>query len=330
MQQTMEINAAGVVVSYYRNKYDLPLEQVCDGICSASKLSRMENGTRCVDSLTSSLLLERVGKEVYQFEQLLNDEDYELWRARESIRKNMQQKEYDRVREELSLYRAMKNSAPNLHEQFCLYQEVMMAAEERKGGEKDQHDSQDKQAELCETALRALRLTKPVFVIGGSGKKQLYTSTEIELILTVVRCGEYRTDAHVEDMLLNLFHHVDYFYTERRKQRLGYLILMELIGLEQRLHDQDKELAYIDKGIDFVAHGREITGLDQLHFLRAQALMCRYGAAVLADNARRREIQKECLMAYSICEVFGNRQRMNEMERFCEEGLGWQITRLEM
>lgn len=309
-----EINSAGVILCYYRDRYNLTMEQVCDGICSKAKLSRLERGIRCVDSLTGSQLLERIGKETNQFELLLNDEDCALWHARESIRKHVQHGEYDRGREELAVYRAMKNSAPRLHEQFCCYQEVMMAA--------DSWDSQqDEQLRLCENALHALHLTKPAFVPGRNGGKQLYTATEIGLILSVIHYGKNYGDIWAEELLLDLFHHVDHYYTEHRKQKTGYRILMELIELEQRMQDPGKELAYIDQGINFIVQGREIGGLDRLHFLRAQALTRRYGTVAL-----EREIQKECLMAYSICEVFGDMQQMERIRRFCEEKLKWQIT----
>lgn len=315
-----EVNSAGVILCYYRNRYNLTMEQVCDGICSKAKLSRLERGIRCVDSLTSSQLLERIGKETDQFELLLNDEDCVLWRARESIRQHMKHRECDRVREELAAYRAMKNNAPRLHEQFCSYQEVMMAAEQLENGESIQRSQQDEQVRLCENALRALHLTKPAFAPGRNGGKQLYTATETGLILSVIHYGKNYGDIWAEELLLDLFHHVDHYYTEHRKQRTGYRILMELIELEQRLQDLDKELAYIDQGINFLAQGREIGGLDRLHFLRAQALMRRYGTAALG-----REIQRECLMAYSICEVFGDMQQMERIRRFCEEKLKWQI-----
>lgn len=336
--EIMEINSAGVVLSYYRDKYGLTLEQVCDGICSTSKLSRLENGNRCVDSLTSSQLLERIGKTSDQFEQLLNDEDYALWRARESISKNMRSKDYDRVREELSAYRAMKNSAPGLHEQFCSYQDVMMTVDQLECGGSARRDRQKERGRLCESALRALHLTKPAFVPGSSGEEQLYTSTEIGLILSVIHYGDEHNDIWVEEILLDLFRHIECYDTEHRKQKMGYLILMELIELEQRLQEPDIELTYIDQGIDFVAQGREIGGLDRLHFLKAQALLRRYGAAALKEDDRgvfggrdvRREIQRECLMAYSICEVFGDMQQMEAIRRFCGEELRWQITGLEM
>lgn len=309
-----EVNSAGAILCYYRDRYNLTMEQVCDGICSKAKLSRLERGIRCVDSLTGSQLLERIGKETNLFELLLNDQDYVLWRARESIRQHMKHREYGRVREELAVYRAMKNNAPRLHEQFCGYQEVMMATDSR-------CSQQDEQLRLCENALQTLHLTKPTFLPDRNAGRQLYTTTEIGLILSVIHYGKNYGDIWAEELLLDLFHHVDHYYTEHRKQRTGYRILMELIELEQRLQDPDKELSYIDQGINFIVQGREIGGLNRLHFLRAQALMRRYGSEALG-----REIQRECLMAYSICEVFGDMQQMEVIRRFCEEKLKWQIT----
>jgi len=105
---------------------------------------------------------------------------------------------------------------------------------------------------------------------------------------------------------------------------------MELIRLAQLLQDQDKVLAYIDKGINYVAQSREIAGLDRFRFLRAQSLLIRYGTDVRKDRMKKREIQEECLMAYSICSVFGDLQQMHQIEQFCKEELEWQITKLEM
>ena len=63
----MRIESTGAILSYYRKKYDLALEQVCDGICSVSTLSRLEDGSRCADSLSSSLLLDRIGIQILKF-----------------------------------------------------------------------------------------------------------------------------------------------------------------------------------------------------------------------------------------------------------------------
>lgn len=325
----MKIKSVGVVLAYYREKYKLTLEQVCDGICSESTLSRLENGDRCVDFLTSSLLLERIGKTVCQFEQLLNDADYELWMARESIQNNMQLKNYNQVREELSQYRKLENMVPGLHEQFCLYQEILilvMELEDRSGG---RPEKQNGPANMCKMAMQALQLTKPGYASGRFGKNELYTTVEVELILLLIHYGAYQLIAR-EEILLDLFHHVEYYDSERRKQKQGSRILLELIELAQGQQDLDKVLKYINMGIGYVIQGRESTGLERLRFLRAQTLRKQYGENVLTDSAKRYEIQEECLMAYSICEIFGEREWMYQIERFCREELRWQITGLVM
>lgn len=57
----MEQNTLGILLSYYRTKYKLSMEQMIDGICSVSTLHRIENGGREVDSLVETLL-GRIGK----------------------------------------------------------------------------------------------------------------------------------------------------------------------------------------------------------------------------------------------------------------------------
>ena len=323
----MKIKSVGVVLSYYREKYKLTLNQVCDGICSASTLMRLEDGVRCVDSLTSSLLLERIGKEVCQFEQLLNDQDYDLWRARESILEHMQKKDYVRVREELLHYRKMENFNSDLHEQFCLYQEVVMLVGDLEEGNLKQQEIWEK---VYKTAREALQITKHGTVFEDYRKKQLYTTTEAKLILILIHYARNKMYIRQEEILLDLFHHIKYYDTERRKRELGSKILLEIIDLAQKQQDFDKVLSYTDQGIDYVSQGSACAGLEQFRFLRARILLTRYGADALKDDIRRHEIQKECLMAYSICEVFGDRQQIKVIERFCEEDLKWQITELVM
>lgn len=146
----------------------------------------------------------------------------------------------------------------------------------------------------------------------------------------MIHYGKNKAYIQKEEILLDLFHHVKYYDTERRKQELGSKILLEIIDLAQKQQDLDKVLFYIDQGIDYVSQGRACAGLEQFRFLRAQTLLTRYGADALKDDIKRHEIQKECLMAYSICEVFGDKQQIKVIERFCEEELKWQITELVM
>ena len=91
-----------------------------------------------------------------------------------------------------------------------------------------------------------------------------------------------------EEILLDLFHHIKYYDTERRKRELGSKILLEIIDLAQKQQDFDKVLSYTDQGIDYVSQGRACAGLEQFRFLRARILLTRYGADALKDDIRRK------------------------------------------
>ena len=314
----MELNTLGIVLSYHRKKEGLPLEAVCDGLCSAATLERIERGERIADSLLGKLLLERLGQDVTQFELILNDEDYMLWRMREDIRSAAKLKDYDLIYTKIAEYRAMQKNYDRLHEQFCLYHEVMMKIEI----EKDNR-------EICELAMRALRITKPNSCIGVKEAKPLYTQMEIELTLTLIRYGHEDYINEAENELLKLLTYIEYFYTERKKEEVGMTIIMELVKCEQNRLDYDKAIEYLDKGISLLSQGRGIKELENLHFLKAQMLMHTYDGSD-SRTVKKQEIQKECLMSYCICEVMGMEKEMQEIERFCEEKLAWQITGLEM
>lgn len=314
----MELNTLGIVLSYHRKKEGLPLEAVCDGLCSAATLERIERGERIADSLLGKLLLERLGQDVTQFELILNDEDYMLWRMREDIRNAAKLKDYDLLCTKIADYREMQKNYDGLHEQFCLYHEVMMEMET----EKDNR-------EICELAMRALRITKPNFCIGVKEAKTLYTQLEVELTLNLIRYGHEDYINEAENELLKLLSYVEYFYTERKKEEVGMAIIMELVKCEQNRLDYGKAIEYLDKGISFLSQGRGIKELEKLHFLKAQIMMHTYDSSY-SRTVKKQEIQKECLMSYCICEVMGMEEEMQEIERFCEEKLAWQIIGLEM
>ena len=47
----MNLNTIGEILRFYREKYNFKQSDVCNGICSISTLSRIENGNKAADSL---------------------------------------------------------------------------------------------------------------------------------------------------------------------------------------------------------------------------------------------------------------------------------------
>ena len=150
MNRKMKINTLGQVLKYYRKKHDFRQEKLCSGICSVATLSKIERGNRILDSLNAECLLGRMGKEVLQFEILLNDEDYAAWNLREEIQKCEKERNYKKVAELLQIYEKQMPQMESVHEQFLLYHRAKVKIA--------------KQAEADEiTALlyHALKCTKP-------------------------------------------------------------------------------------------------------------------------------------------------------------------------
>lgn len=310
----MKINTLGIVLSHYRRKENLTLNAICGGLCSSVMLERIEHGERIADSLLGELLLERIGKEACQFELLLNREDYVLWNMRNKMQKCLRIQDYEQLHRLIAEYRTIRNNNSNLHEQFCLYCEAMAAADSR-------HSEQ-----ICELAWKALQITKNN--IGGK-HNNLYTQTEISLILLLIENGYMDSDEKTEDLLLELLRYVETFYTERRKEETGVIICLKLFELAQKCGYEKQALKYINKGIAFVSQGRGLKGLEELHFLKAKFFFGQYNGSPEQEE-QKQEIQKACLMAYCICEVMGFAEKMKEIEKFCEEKLAWQIMTLEM
>lgn len=132
----MEQNTLGILLSYYRTKYKLSMEQMIDGICSVSTLHRIENGGREVDSLVGETLFGRIGKKANEFEMMLGDEDYVCWQVRRNLLKAMKQKDYEEAKKEIAIYRDMSVELPDVHRQFYLYYEGIIAIHEDESTEK--------------------------------------------------------------------------------------------------------------------------------------------------------------------------------------------------
>ena len=238
-----------------------------------------------------------------------------FWHTRKEMQESLAIQDYEQLRRQTTEYRAMQKSYSHLQEQFCLYYETMIAIADG--------ESRDN---ICEKAWKALHLTKTGI---DKGKHILYTQTEIKLMLLLIENGYMDSAEVAEDELLKLLWYVETFCTERRKEEIGVTIILELFGLAQSGGDEKKALEYLDKGISFISQGRGIIGLEKLHFLKAQVLALQYDSGE-GQMEKKQAIQRECLMAYCICEVMGYTEKMKEIERFCEEKMAWQITTLEM
>lgn len=300
----MNINTVGEILRFYREKYNLNQNDVCAGICSVSTLSKIENGSKEADSLILETLLERIGKEALQFEMILNDYDYSLWELRRQIETEMEHDKKDIARQLLQEYEEKMPQDDNVHSQFVLYHRILL--------------EDDKQTEdRCAMANQALRYTCP-----DIEKAVLYHETEIELIILLVK-NRHAEFEEGKEWLAAILKVVQDIYTGRQKEQISAKLLMELTMLEWNDKNYRGAIKCADKAIEVISHSRSIDYIGELHLIKAKALEKCYHEKDWdkeEDNCKN-----ECLMSYYTFDIMKNENGKQEVQKFCEEKLKWQI-----
>lgn len=300
----MNINTVGEILRFYREKYNLNQNDVCAGICSVSTLSKIENGSKEADSLILETLLERIGKEALQFEMILNDYDYSLWELRRQIETEMEHDKKDIARQLLQEYEEKMPQDDNVHSQFVLYHRILL--------------EDDKQTEdRCAMANQALRYTCP-----DIEKAVLYHETEIELIILLVK-NRHAEFEEGKEWLAAILKVVQDIYTGRQKEQISAKLLMELTMLEWNDKNYRGAIKCADKAIEVISHSRSIDYIGELHLIKAKALEKCYHEKDWdkeEDNCKN-----ECLMSYYTFDIMKNENGKQEVQKFFEEKLKWQI-----
>ena len=302
----MNVNTIGEILRFYREKYSLKQSDVCAGICSVPTLSKIENGSKETDSLIIETLLGRIGKEVLQFEMILNDYDYSLWELRRQIETEMEHGRKDIARQLLQEYEKKMPQDDNVHSQFVLYHRILL--------------EDDKQIEdRCAMANQALRYTCP-----DIEKAVLYHETEIELIILLVQ-NRYTEFEEGKEWLAAILKVVQNIYTGRQKEQISAMLLMELTMLEWNDKNYRGAIQCADKAIEVISHSRSIEYIGELHLIKAKALEKCYHEK---DWDREEDnCKNECLMSYYTFDIMKNENGKQEVQKFCEEKLQWQIIK---
>lgn len=309
----MDFQTLGVLLYRTREKKHLSLSDVCSEICSQSTLSRVEQGSRELDSLTSEMLLGRIGREVTRFELVLNAEDYYLNQLRVEINENIERKKYTIAEEKIALYRKCMPTDGNVHEQFCYYMECQILVGRGEVTEK-----------LSELLLKAIRYTIPDYLVSNSANRRLYSPVEIELIRMHIKYSDRKCELNEVELFL-ILDFVTEFYSLKQQEKIGIPLLVECIKYEIAIGKYNKAVISIERALDIISEGRSMQYVGELHFLKAQVL--RYVQESVDKNRKwQDECKRECFMAYVVFDITGKTEEKEEIYQYCLEKLNWRIT----
>lgn len=288
----MKLNTIGIVLSYYREKYGLSMAQVCEGICSPATMFRIEEGFREVDSLVSGTLLSRIGKQVLEFELLLNEEDYNLFRLRKEIDRSIAERNMDAADKLLQKYQSVMPKKQVIHEQYYLWGKAELL--QKRGASKE---------EIKAVLNEAILLTKPFF-----GKRKntsdLYSEMEIKLFLGLIQFSEDISWKEAELKRMLLF--TRKYDSKKIKEQAEMSILKELASIQEEKGNAQKELEYIEQALTLVKESRTMRGLAELHFKKAGLLKELMQRNKDMQQKYQKQCQVELTMAYYTALVMDN------------------------
>lgn len=296
----MAISQIGALIRWRRSELGLSQEELADGICSVTTLSRIENGERMPTQNHLELLLQRIGYSDMMLQTFVDEKDFIAHELKYDIRQAYIENDINKSKELLQQFRSQVVTPSQIDAQFILLFDCLI--------DWQSHSPE----ESLEKLERALRMTLPKYRSGHFPPMLSYQ--EILLLnnigLRLVECGD--TDGAI-DIFYGLVEYYDSRVVNREEAlRTEPMILYNLskyLGLEGRY---DECIAICEKGIKLAQKTGRSSYLPQTFYNKAWALIKRNGMGdvELAQDA--------ILKAYYTAEAFGNLPLANHCKGFAQ------------
>lgn len=301
-------NGIGNYIRLNREARDYSQQDICDGICSVSKFSRVEMGERAVDYLTIEAFLGRMKMDRASYEFVLDVEDSVGYKHRQRIENLIIQKKYEQAEEKLKIY-VEKYGTKKLQGQFYLFQSARL---ERKKEKPDR----EKMKELFQDALT---ITAKDYQ-RKLDEREILSELELECITELIHCIENLTEREEEQQKL-------YQYFQWSKEREGFFAFAyraAMLYYAETLYENQKFdfCIQICNEVLEVYYGTSKLGeRGKIFFLRAKA-----------RKARGREEDRELYIrdfriAYNVFSFYDEEESIMKKKIEEEEEEIWPFTR---
>ena len=168
-----------------RQLQDVTLEQVCEGLCSASMMKRIECGDRLPEKQMRDRLMARMGVSIEGYEDYLSTEEHEQWKLRQKLLRSIENKQITEAEQYLEAYRIYEKQN-SVEAQYCDAMELMILQMQNAPIEKQQA-----------VIAHAVGLTMPK-IEDGLSEKMLLSERELNLLTEYVWLREYSGNPETE------------------------------------------------------------------------------------------------------------------------------------
>ena len=161
-----------------RQLKEVTLEQVCDGLCSASMMKHIEYGDRLPEKQMRDCLMARMGVSIEGYEDYLSTEEHEQWKLRQKLLRSIENRQVIEAEQYLEAYRIYEKQN-SVEAQYCDAMELMILQMQNAPLEKQQA-----------VIAHAVGLTMPN-IEDGLSEKMLLSEQELNLLTEYVWLCEY-------------------------------------------------------------------------------------------------------------------------------------------
>lgn len=282
----MSVIEYGKIIKARREELGLLQEDLAEGICSLSTLSRIESGGRVPQKETLERLLQRLGLSEIGTEYYTGQEQLEIHRLKLELMLVKIEENTEAARALLEKLKAALPEPDNMDRQILLFHEVTL------------YEKEYSERQRLEKMEEALRLTQPRYTPDCLPRVMSYWEI---LALNYIACSY--GELGQKDTAARMLYHILDFYERKvvnpeeswRTSPMIYYNLSKYLGLAGR-YDECIEVA--EKGIRMAKRSGRASSLCLTYFNCAWSLVKRKGPG---DMERAKEYAKRSVcMAYAM------------------------------
>ena len=302
----VEGNNIGNTIRQLRKKHGLSAKRLCEGLCSSSKLSKIESGDEYPKEELLQALMERMG-ELPMIRCLPTAElDYEHIKARKEISERLNHNDFD-ISKQLNLLANYESKMTNLEKQeYIYYQSIYLL---RKEGLPD---------EALKKGKIAIRITFPDFSMGCDFSNHLFIIQEICIIHHIAIILAFNGDIIEAIKLLSQLEEYHYSHFMNHKIYACYYvnIVNNLAGWIGMQGDFKGSLKLSQQGLDYCKLYNDLTLFPNLLYTHGYTL-CRLGK--IGDG------KKTIKLSLTIFLSIGNKYIVPKIEQDIKDSFGNQF-----
>jgi len=300
-------NRFGEFIANLRREKEISLEQLSDGLCDCSILSRFERGEREPDKLLQNRFLTRLGAVPENYENFLYYKDYCHWEKRQGIIHNILEENMTEAMRLLDAYCSEYKMSDALEQQFYL---AMLAQIRRYEGSCE--------AELSEIFGTALQLTVPD-IDTRSFHNRVLSLEELNLLLEYRYCKKQGVSLQFYEALLEYIERMERTVLAMAKiypKAVFYYFCAWKESKESRQIRASRMLLLCDKAIELLRDANRMFYLWELFCMREELTMFLPQQLQQEDSFIRR--RQECnLWRMTLEELYGEYGISIAMYEFC-------------